>query len=249
MRRQAAQQPERKEATGMKQPPEKDTGRVPGVKTPSEHGGTTWARAGLRDQIQRTMPRPEAGQADGQQVREADGPPSADRRAEPARTAPSHVGAPPTGQQITGAVGRAGGAARRGDEHARAARSVECECQARAGAPCGPSGDHLARYLRAEQAGALTRDSLTQVIADLDVIAPRALIQPPCERAAPAGTATTGGPAGRGQARAEMNTGRAGAPARSVLGGRSGTSSAGEASCRGAAARYAREERELEAGS
>jgi hypothetical protein len=45
--------------------------------------------------------------------------------------------------------------------------------------PCGPSGDHLARYLHAEQRGAITRESLKEVIACLDVIAPQVLIQPP----------------------------------------------------------------------
>jgi hypothetical protein len=125
----------------------------------------------------------------------------------------------------------------RADEHAQAARSVDCECQARAGAPCGPAGDHLARYVRAHHAGALTKDSLKDVIAELDVIAPRALIQPPGERAASAGTATTAGHAIRGQASAEMSADRAGAPARSAPSGRR------------TSAICTRQEPELEAGS
>ena len=62
---------------------------------------------------------------------------------------------------------------RRADERAQAARSVQCPCRAWPGVPCGPSGDHLARYLRAEQDDAITRESLKEVIAGLDVIAPQ----------------------------------------------------------------------------
>jgi hypothetical protein len=107
--------------------------------------------------------------------------------------------------------------------------------------------------VRAHHAGALTKDSLEDVIAELGVIAPRALIQPPGERAAAAGTATTVGRAIRGQASAEMNADRPGAPASSASGGRSrAPASAGRAlrrGDRGASASYACEERELEAGS
>lgn len=39
------------------------------------------------------------------------------------------------------------------------------------------------RYLHATQSGALTRDSLKEVIAELEVIAPHVLIRPPGERA------------------------------------------------------------------
>jgi len=74
---------------------------------------------------------------------------------------------------------RTDAAARRADERAQAARSASCPCQAGPGVPCGPSGDHLARYLRAEQRGAITRESLKEVIAGLDVIAPQVIIQPP----------------------------------------------------------------------
>jgi hypothetical protein len=144
---------------------------------------------------------------------------------------------PATRHEPADASHRAEAAARRADEHAQAARSVDCECQAPGGAPCGPAGDHLARYVRAHQTGALTKDSLKDVIAELDVIAPRALIKPPGERAAPAGTATTAGHAIRGQASTEMSADRAGAPARSAPSGR------------GTSASYTRQEPELEAGS
>jgi hypothetical protein len=160
---------------------------------------------------------------------------------------------PATSHEPAGASRRADGAARRADEHARAARSVDCECQAKAGVPCGPAGDHLARYMRAHHAGALTKDSLKDVITELDVIAPRALVQPPGERAASAATAKTAGHVIRGRPSAEMNADQPGDPARSAPGGRSREPApAGKAlrrSDRGALAIYGRQERELEAGS
>jgi hypothetical protein len=143
-----------------------------------------------------------------------------------------HANEPATGRQLAGASHRADAAARRADEHAQAARSVDCECQARAGAPCGPAGDHLARYLRAHHSGALTKDSLKDVIAELDVIAPRALIQPPSERAAPSGATTTADPGG-GAVQDAL------APGGEALGRSHGR----------AFAVHARKERELEAGS
>jgi hypothetical protein len=79
---------------------------------------------------------------------------------------------------------------RRAVERAQAARSVECPCQAGRGVPCGPSGDHLARYLRAEQRGTISRESLTDLIAGLNVIAPDVTIQPPAEHVLPAADAT-----------------------------------------------------------
>jgi hypothetical protein len=157
-----------------------------------------------------------------------------------------HAFPPATDPQLADASYRAEAAARRPDQHARAARSVDCECQARAGTPCSPTGDHLARYVRAHQAGALTKDSLTQVIAELDVIAPRALIQRPSERAAPAGAAKASGRAARGQANAGRNADRAGGPAQSAV---APDGEAPSRSCRGALAVNAREEREQEAGS
>jgi hypothetical protein len=152
-------------------------------------------------------------------------------------TSHDHPGQPATSSGPTDAGHRADAAGRRADEHAQAARSVDCECQAPAGAPCGPAGDHLARYVRAHHAGALTKDSLKDIIAELDVIAPRALIEPPGERAAAAATATTVGHAIRGQASTEMSADRAGAPARSAPSGR------------GTSALYTRQEPQLEAGS
>ena len=152
-------------------------------------------------------------------------------------TSHDHTNRPATSPQPAGASHRAEAAARHADEHAQAARTVDCECQAMAGAPCGPAGDHLARYVRAHHAGALTKNSLKDVIAELDVIAPRVLIQPPGERAASAGTATPVGHAIGGQASAQMSADRASAPARSAPSGR------------GTSASYTRQEPELEAGS
>jgi predicted GIY-YIG superfamily endonuclease len=245
---------ERKEAAGMKQPPEQDTSHAQGMTAHPERGATTWARTQLRDQIQRTAPGPETGQTNGEQVRQGDHPAPADRGAERARTAaPDYAQEPSTGPETTSAGGRAADAARRAEEHARAARSVDCECQAQAGTPCEPAGDHLARYLRAHQTGALTRDSLARVITGLDVIAPRALIQPPGEQAAPGEAARTAGHTGRGQASSGMNADQAGGRAHSVPGGRSGAPAlAGQAlrrGGRGASALCARQEPELEAGS
>ena len=230
----------------MKHPPDQDTSHAQGMTAPPEHKATAWARVQLRNQIQRTVPGPDAGQANGEQVRQAHYPAPADRGAEPARTAaPDYAKEPSTGPETTGADRRADAAAR----SAQAARSVDCECQAQAGTPCEPAGDHLARYLRAHQSGALTRDSLTQVITGLDVIAPHALIQPPGEQAATGATTT----AVRGQASAGMNADQAGGPAHSLPGGRSGAPDlAGQALRRGghgASALCAREEPELEAGS
>jgi hypothetical protein len=144
-------------------------------------------------------------------------------------------------------------AARRADERAQAARSVDCPCQAGPGVPCGPSGDHLARYLCAEQRGAITRESLKEVIAGLDVIAPRVLIQPPGERAAHAAGAETADKVIRAQMDAGMTPDRIDASAESVLGGRfdhpTATSGAFYRGYDEAAGIYTREARELEAGA
>jgi hypothetical protein len=235
----------------MKQPPENDRTHAQGIEPPPEHGATTWASAQLRAQIRRSATAPQTGQPNSKQVREAGGAPLADREAEPARTALDHGNEPPTGQQITG---RAGTVAHRADEHAQAARSVDCECQARAGTPCGPSGDHLARYLRATRSGALTRDALKDVIAGIDVIAPRALIPPPGERAAAAIEAgNTTGETVPSQTDRGMAADRAGAPAQGAPGGRCGAPALQEEALhrgyRAASAIDARSERELEAGS
>jgi hypothetical protein len=149
-------------------------------------------------------------------------------------------------------VRRPDGAARRADERAPAVRSVDCPCQARPGTPCGPSGDHLARYLRAEQSGAITRESLKEVIADLDVIAAHVMIQPPGERTAHATGAQTADQVIRAQMDAGMTPDRIETSAESVLGGRfDHPTPTSEAFYRGydeVAATYAREARELEAG-
>jgi hypothetical protein len=65
----------------------------------------------------------------------------------------------------------------------RGVRSISCECDASPGESCTPQGDHLARYLRAETAGAIGRDYLKATIAGLDVLAPQAVV----ESAEPAG--------------------------------------------------------------
>lgn len=142
---------------------------------------------------------------------------------------------------------------RRADERAQAARSVDCPCQAGPGVPCGPSGDRLARYLRAEQQGVITRASLKEAITSLDVIAPQVLIQPPGERAAHTAGAETADQVIRAQMDAGMSPGRIEASAESVLGGRfDHPTPASEAFHRGydeVAATYTREARELEAGA
>jgi hypothetical protein len=150
-------------------------------------------------------------------------------------------------------VRQAGAETRRADEHTQAARSVDCPCQAGPGVPCDPSGDHLARYLRAEQQGVITRQSLKEAIAGLDVIAPQVLIQPPGERAAHAAGAETADHVIHGQLDAGMSPDRIEASAESVLGGRfDHPTPASEAFYRGyddVAATYTREARELEAGA
>jgi hypothetical protein len=169
-------------------------------------------------------------------------------------TSRDHPNQPAQGQQPASGSHRAETAAHHADERAQAARSVDCECQAQAGAPCGPSGDHLARYLRAHQSGALTRQALKHAIAGLDAIAPRALIQPPSDRAAAATEArkTTGQTVPR-QTDTRIAADRPSAPAPGAPGGRRGAPAReGEGvhhGHRGAPAIGARQEQELEAGS
>jgi len=142
---------------------------------------------------------------------------------------------------------------RRADERAQAARSLDCPCQAGPGVPCGPSGDHLARYLHAEQQGVITRASLKEAITSLDVIAPQMLIQPPGERAAHTAGAETADQIIRAQMDAGMSPGRIETSAEAVLGGRfDHPTPASEAFHRGydeVAATCTREARELEAGA
>jgi len=119
--------------------------------------------------------------------------------------------------------------------------------------PCRPGGDHLARYLRARQSGAIGRESLKEVIAELDVITPQVLIVPPGERAARMAGAQAADLVIRAQLDAGMSTERAEASAESVLGGRfdlpAGASGAFYDGYDEVAAIYAREARELEAGA
>ena len=224
----------------MNRPPEHHTSPQPGIRTAA-------------DQIQHSGAAP-AGS--GQHRRQAGGPPLADPAAEPVQTIPDHATGPPTGQHLTsGGEPSAEAAARRAGEHAQAVRSVDCECQARAGTPCGPAGDHLARYLRATQSGALTRDSLKEVIAGLDVIAPRALIQPPSQPAAGTGAATTAGQTVHTQTDGEISADRAGTPAPGLPSGQpEEPAPAAKRSCilpgySEASPHYPRAERELEAGT
>jgi hypothetical protein len=108
------------------------------------------------------------------------------------------------------------------DQYVQVARSVSCPCQAQPGQPCGPAGDHLARHLHAQQSSAITRQSLTQVIAGLDVIAPHVLIQQPGEQATHVGGTQTAGQIIRTQTDAGMTPARAKHSAESVARGRSG---------------------------
>jgi hypothetical protein len=134
------------------------------------------------------------------------------------------------GRDITGAGERRMRAEQlRAAERAQAARSVECSCRAERGVPCGPAGDHLARYLRAEQHGAITREALKAVIAGLDVITPQVTIQPPGEQA----TRATGAMDPTLRARIDHAAATFGASDHD----------------RDEAARYAREEPELETGA
>ena len=73
-----------------------------------------------------------------------------------------------TGPDGTGADARQTfAAARRVGQRAQAARSAGCPCPAGPGVSRGPSGVHLARYLRAGQCSAISSESLQEVIAGL----------------------------------------------------------------------------------
>ena len=60
------------------------------------------------------------------------------------------------------------------------ARLVPCgHCWQRGGRPCtvsGPDGYHLARFMRAERRGLLTRVELARVVAGFTVIAPHIMV-------------------------------------------------------------------------
>ena len=60
--------------------------------------------------------------------------------------------------------------------NATSVRSVRCSCRALTGEPCTPEGDHLARYLRAEITGVISRDDVKTVIAKLDILAPHVVV-------------------------------------------------------------------------
>jgi hypothetical protein len=230
----------------VNQPPDRDPRPAPGTRPP-EYVAEIWVSHQLKDRIRHLDAAPDDAARAGRHIRslEPDLEPDLGRTV---TTGHDHTHQPAQGHQPASASHRAGAAARRAAGHARAARSVDCQCQARAGAPCGPSGDHLARYLRATQSGALTRDSLKEVIAGLDVIAPRVLIQPPGEPASPVETGTTAGPG----VPLWRSADQAGAPARRMPGCRPGAQPPdGEALCRGdgPSPAHAREERDLEAGS
>jgi hypothetical protein len=117
---------------------------------------------------------------------------------------------PDRSQEIARTAGHGNHATAAGPkESAWAARSVDCACTAPARTPCSPSGDHLARYLRAEQSGALTRQALTDVIADLDVIAPHVVIQSFAGQAAPHEEATASAQGDRAHLEASISADRA----------------------------------------
>lgn len=65
------------------------------------------------------------------------------------------------------------------------ARLVPCgQCWQRPGGPCtvsGPAGDHLARYMRAERRGLISRAELAGVVRQLSAIAPSVLVLDPGE--------------------------------------------------------------------
>jgi hypothetical protein len=102
-------------------------------------------------------------------------------------------------------------------EPVRAVRSVACTCTAQPGTPCSPAGDHLARYLHAEQRHAITRQTLTRVIAGLDIITPDVIIRPP-GAATPLAKGRAAGRVIRPGLAAGMTAGPAQAPARTVPG-------------------------------
>lgn len=58
-------------------------------------------------------------------------------------------------------------------------RQAQCgQCWSPSGTPCQrhPRGEHLARYMRAERRGLISRAELVTVVAALDVIAPHVII-------------------------------------------------------------------------
>jgi hypothetical protein len=56
-------------------------------------------------------------------------------------------------------------------------RAANCgHCWQRPGPACTAEGDHLARWLRAERRGMISRTELAAALADLDVIEARVII-------------------------------------------------------------------------
>ncbi len=131
-------------------------------------------------------------------------------------------------------------------------RSVDCECQAQPGAPCTPTGDHLGRYMRAEQCGAIDRQTLKEAVTGVTVIAPHVVVPSPA-RAAEIEGVKAADQVVRAQLNAGFSAGRIDANAERVLGGRfeqpTATSEAFYCGYDQTAATYAREARELEAGA
>lgn len=60
-------------------------------------------------------------------------------------------------------------------------RLANCpQCWQRPGRPCtitGPAGDHLARYMRAERRGLISREDLAAAVEPLEVIAGHVIIR------------------------------------------------------------------------
>ena len=106
--------------------------------------------------MQHTIPQPPEGQ-----------PPAAAQRADEA----ARIERALTGQHLPRTM------------HALAeqgARLVHCgQCWQRPGRPCtvsGPAGDHLARYMRAERKGLITRTELAGVVRQLGAIAAHVIV-------------------------------------------------------------------------
>ena len=66
-------------------------------------------------------------------------------------------------------------------EPADGARLVPCPlCWQRPGRPCtitGPAGDHLARWLAAEQRGVISRQALADAVGGLEVIVAHVIVR------------------------------------------------------------------------
>jgi hypothetical protein len=184
----------------MTHPPDRDRGPAQHTgRRPPDYVIVAWASQQLRDRAQRTA----LSLADALRAEQAQHPgPQPDREADPA---PRHLGEPARNPQAAPPVDHDPAARlRSAGEPVSAARSAECPCRACAGAPCRPDGDHLARYLRAWQAGTLSREALKHAIDGLDVIAAQAIVPAPPGHTARPGAAAAARPAG---AEAELEPG------------------------------------------